>query len=25
MSTPQYDKAAERWEKLLRELGKKQF
>ncbi len=23
MSTPQYDKAAERWEKLLREIGKK--
>ena len=25
LSTPQYDKAAERWEKLLREIGKKQF
>jgi ABC-type Fe3+ transport system substrate-binding protein len=24
MSTVQYDKAAERWEKLLREIGKKQ-
>ena len=24
MSTTQYDKAAERWEKLLREIGKKQ-
>lgn len=25
MSTPQYDKAAERWEKLLREIGRKQL
>jgi len=23
LSTAQYDKAAERWEKLLREIGKK--
>jgi len=25
MSTPQYDKAAEKWEKLLRDIGRKQF
>lgn len=25
MSTAQYDKAAERWEKLLRDIGRKQF
>jgi ABC-type Fe3+ transport system substrate-binding protein len=25
MSTAQYDKAAERWEKLLREIGRKQL